>query len=227
MLKLKLLRVTVIMLIAMIIYIPAAWARLMAAGPETVISNSTLIMTGKVTKSIESEDERSFTFLVDRVLKGEYSEAKIEFTAKKSPVYGWLGNIRTVPEINTELLLFLRDDDNVNPYFTFDLNCIAIIEGQQVTSLLDASNVGINEEHWEIGDYLEAYNEFLHNAEPVIIQTESANAAENNRERGLSTPSSSPLEAVTASNFLPGIIAFLFLLAFLLAGLWYYRRSSQ
>jgi hypothetical protein len=70
MLKLKLLRVTVIMLIAMIIYIPAAWARLMAAGPETVISNSTLIMTGKVTKCIESEDERSFTFLVDRVLKG-------------------------------------------------------------------------------------------------------------------------------------------------------------
>ncbi|MGI6317816.1 MAG: hypothetical protein GX263_09675 [Firmicutes bacterium] len=36
MLQLKLLRATVIMLIAMTIYIPAAWARLMAASPETV-----------------------------------------------------------------------------------------------------------------------------------------------------------------------------------------------
>ena len=43
MLQLKLLRAAVIILIAMTIYIPAAWARLMAAGPEIVISNSTLI----------------------------------------------------------------------------------------------------------------------------------------------------------------------------------------
>jgi len=164
MLQSKLLRIIIITVIAMNIFMPAALARLMAGGPETVISNSTLILTGKVVKSNEAEEERTFTVQVGRVLKGNYTEPEIEFAAKKNPVYGWV-NIRTLPENNTELLLFLRYDGNDNPYFAFDLNCIAIIEEQQVTSLLDGSNVGINDGHWKIEDYLKAYNDFLHDVE--------------------------------------------------------------
>ncbi len=100
----------------MTIFMTVTEARLMAGGPETVISNSTLILTGKVIESNETEEERAFTVLVNRVLKGEYSEAEIVFTSKKNPVYGWMGNIRTIPEVNTELLLFLRNDNSDNPF---------------------------------------------------------------------------------------------------------------
>lgn len=172
MLHLKLLRIIIIAVMAMTIFMPVAQARLIAGGPETVITNSTLILTGKVIKSNEAEEERTFTVLVDRVLKGDYIEPEIKFTAKKNPVYGWMGNIRTLPEINTELLLFLRYDDNENPYFTFNLNCIAIIEGQQVTSLLDGSNIGINDEHWEIEDYIHTYNKFLNKVTSVSVRTD-------------------------------------------------------
>ena len=124
MLKSKLLRIVIIAISVMTIFVSVAQARLVAGSPENVISNSTLILTGKVISSNEVEEERTFTVLVDRVLKGEYSEPEIVFTGKKNRVYGWMGSVHALPETNTELLLFLRNDDNDNPYVTFDLNCM-------------------------------------------------------------------------------------------------------
>ncbi len=75
----------------MTIFVPVAQARLVAGSPENVISNSTLILTGKVISSNEVEEERTFTVLVDRVLKGEYSEPEIVFTGKKIVfTVGWV-----------------------------------------------------------------------------------------------------------------------------------------
>jgi hypothetical protein len=224
MLKSKLLRILIIALLVIMIFVPVTQAHLMASGPETVITNSTLILTGKVIESKETEEERTFVLLVDHVFKGDYSEAEIVFTAKKNPVYGWKGNIRNLPEINTELLLFLRYDDNDNPYFAFDLNCIAVVEGQRVTSLLDGSNVGINDEHWEIEDYIEEYNAFLNTVHPISKQTELVST---NVDDGQNQDLSSSSGTVTVSAFWPGIIAFLVLLGLSLVGLWYYARSKQ
>jgi len=222
--KSKLLRIVIIAALVVTIFAPVAQARLMVGSPEKVISNSTLILTGKVIKSNESEEERTFTVSGDRVLKGDYSEPEIVFTAKKNPIYGWTGNIHTLPETNTELLLFLRNDDNDNPYFTFDLNCIAVIEGQQVISLLGGSNVTINDEHWEIEDYVQAYNHFLNSVGPISNQTNPTSIDTNSSQnQDLSARSI----AVTASVFWPGIIAFLILLGLSLVGLWYYARSKQ
>lgn len=223
MIKSKLLGMVIIAILVMTIFVPVAQARLVAGSPENVISNSTLILTGKVISSNEAEEERTFTVLVDRVLKGEYSEPEIVFTGKKNRVYGWMGSVHALPETNTELLLFLRNDDNDNPHVTFDLNCIAVIEGQRVTSLLGGSNIGINDEHWEIKDYIETYNEFLDTADPIVTQTEKATNGENETNEDLSSRSI----AVTASAFWPGIITFLILLGLSLVGLWYYARSKQ
>lgn len=223
MFRAKLLGMTIIALMALTIFVPAAGARLTAGGPEAVITNSMLILTGKVIESNGAEEERTFTVAVDSVLKGEYAEPEIEFTAKKNPVYGWI-NIRTLPEKNTELLLFLRCDENGKPYFAFDLNCIAIIEEEQVTDLIDGSNVGINDGHWQIEDYLQVYNDFLHNAEQEGKRTEPVSAAaEHNRKLELSF-----LSRAAGIPFLwPGIIAFPALLVFSLAALWYCARSKQ
>jgi len=222
--KSKLLRIVIIAVLVIIIFAPVAQARLMVGSPEKVISNSTLILTGEVNRSNESEEERTFTVLVDRVLKGDYSEPEIVFTAKKNPIYGWMGNIHTLPETNTELLLFLRNDDNDNPYFTFNLNCIAVIEGQRVAGLLGGSNIGINDEHWEIEDYIEAYNEFLNTVDPISKQTEPVRIdADNGQNKDLPSRST----AFSASVFWPGIIAFLVLLGLSLTGLRFYARSKQ
>jgi len=223
MLKSKILRMVIIATLVMTIFVPVAQAHLVAGSPENVISGSTLILTGKVISSNEVEEERTFAVLVDRVLKGELSESEIVFTGKKNPVYGWMGSVHTLPETNTELLLFLRNDDNDNPHVTFDLNCIAVIEGQRVTSLLGGSNIGINDEHWEIKDYIETYNEFLDTADPIVTQTEKTTNGENETNKDLSSRSI----AVTASVFWPGIITFLILLGLSLVGLWYYVRSKQ
>lgn len=222
MFKSKLLKIVIIVVLVITIFVPVAQARLMVGSPEEVISNSTLILTGKVIRSSESEEERTFTVLVDRVLKGDYSEPEIVFTAKKNPIYGWMGSIHTLPETNTELLLFLRNDDNNNPYFTFDLNCIAVIEGQQVAGLLGGSNIGINDEHWEIEDYIKAYNEFINTVDSISTEP-GQTRADNDQNQDLSSRSI----AVTASIFWPGIIAFLILLGLSLVGLWYYARCKQ
>ena len=231
MLKSKLLRIVIITVLVMTIFVPVAHARLVVGSPENVISNSTLILTGEVISSNEVEEERTFTVSVDRVLKGEYSESEIVFTGKKNQIYGWMGTVHTLPETNTELLLFLRNDDNDNPYVTFDLNCVAVIEGQRVTSLLGGSNITVgvtsneatNEERWEIADYIETYNEFLNTAGPIITQAEETTNGKNKTNEDLSSDSM----AVTASVFWPGIIAFLILLGLSLIGLWYYARSKQ
>ncbi|NMB42165.1 MAG: sodium ion-translocating decarboxylase subunit beta [Firmicutes bacterium] len=165
----------IVLLIIMSLALPAQ-ARLVAGGPETIIANSALILTGKVTKSMEKEEERTFTVKIDHVLKGDYQKEEITLTEKKNPVYGWV-HIRHLPEINTGLLLFLCDDeDNGGPYFSFDMNCMALLEGQGVTGLLGGSNVGINDEHWETGDYVRAYNAFLNSAGPAETQANAINA---------------------------------------------------
>jgi len=216
----KLLGMTIIVLLALTLFVPAAGARLAAGGPEAVITNSTLILTGKVIKSYGAEEERTFTVAVGRVLKGEYAEPEIKFTAKKNHVYGWV-NIRTLPEKNTELLLFLRCDEKGNADFAFDLNCIAIIEEEQITGLIGGSNVGINDQHWQIEDYLQAYNDFLHNAEQAGKRAEpESTAAEHYRKQDLS----SRFGAADAPFLRPGIIVFPALLVLLLAALWYCRR---
>lgn len=223
MFRAKLLGMTIIVLLAMTLFVPAAGARLTAGGPEAVITKSTLILTGRVIKSNKAEEERTFTVAVDRVLKGEYTEPEIKFSAKKNPVYGWI-NIRTLPEKNTELLLFLRCDENSNPYFAFDLNCIAIIEEKQVTGLLDGSNVGINDGHWQIKDYLQEYNDFLHNAVQAGKRTEPVSTdAEQIRNQDLSARSG----AAGIPFLWPGIIVFPALLVLSLAVLWYCARSKQ
>ena len=163
----------IVLLIIMSLALPAQ-ALLVAGGPDTIIENSTLILTGKVTKSMEKEEERTFTVKIDHVLKGDYQKEGITLTEKKNPVYGWV-HIRRLPEINTELLLFLRDEDNGGPYFPFDMNCMALLEGQEVTGLLGGSNVGINDEHWETGDYVRAYNAFLKSAGPAETQVSAVN----------------------------------------------------
>lgn len=170
------LRTIIIVLLAIISFVPQAEARLMAGGPDTVIENSTLILTGTVTGNMETEEERTFALRVNHVLKGDYQKEEITLTEKKNPVYGWV-HAYCVPEVNTELLLFLREVDNSYPYFSFDMNCIALIEGQKVTDLLDGSNVGINDEHWEIGDYVKGYNAFLNNAGLVETQVNVVNTA--------------------------------------------------
>ena len=53
------------------------------------------------------------------------------------------------------------------PHLAFDLNCIAVIEGQETAALLGGSNVGINDEHWEIGDYQRTYNAYLRSVNDV------------------------------------------------------------
>jgi hypothetical protein len=223
MLKSKLLRITIITVLVMTILVPIAQARLVVGSPENVISSSTLILTGEVISSSEAVEQRTFTVSVDRVLKGEYFDPEIVFTGKKNPVYGWMGSVHTLPKTNTELLLFLRNDDNDNPYFTFDLNCIAVVEGERVTSLLDGSNIGSNDERWEIEDYIETYNELLNTADLISIQTEKTIDGENQTNEDVSFRSM----AVTTSVFWPGIIAFLTLLGLSLVGLLYYARSKQ
>ncbi|MBC7075585.1 MAG: hypothetical protein H5T98_05865 [Syntrophomonadaceae bacterium] len=224
MFKSRLLVIVIMTVLVITSFASFVQARLLVGSPENVISNSTLILTGKVISSNEVEEERTFTVLVDRVLKGEYSEPEIVFTGKKNPVYSWMGSVHTLPETNTELLLFLRNDDSGNPYFTFDLNCIAVIEGQRVAGLLGGSNIGINDEHWKIEDYIEAYNEFLNTVDPISTHTEQTSIdADNDQNQDLSSRSM----AVTASVFWPGIIVFLILLGLSLAGLWYYARSKQ
>jgi len=222
MLKSKLLGIVIIAMLVMTIFAPIAQAKLLVGSPENVISSSTLILTGRVISSNEVEEERTFTVSVGRVLKGAYSEPEIEFTGKKNPIYGWTGNIHTLPGTNTDLLLFLRNDDSGNPYFTFDLNCIAIIEGRRVTSLLGGSNVGINDEHWEIEDYIKAYDEFLNTVDPISTGS-GQTRADNDQNQDLSSRSI----AFSASVFWPGIIAFLVLLGLSLTGLMFYARSKQ
>jgi|GEM_PF-968918 len=223
MLKSKLLGMVIITILAMTIFVPLAQARLVVSNPENVISNSTLILTGKVISSNEVDEERTFTVLVDRVLKGKYPEPEIAFNRKKNHVYGWMGSVHTLPETNTELLLFLRTDDNNNPHVAFDLNCIAVIEGQQVTSLLGGSNIGINDNHWDMKDYIETYNEFLNTADLIVTQTEKTANRENETNEDLSSHSI----AVTTSVFWPGIVTFLILLCLSLVGLWYYAHFKQ
>jgi len=225
MLKSKLLRISIITILVMTILVPVAQACLVAGSPENVISNSTLILTGKVITSNEVGEKRTFTVSVDRVLKGEYSKPEIVFTGRKNPIYGWMGGVHTLPEKKTELLLFLRNDDNDNPYFTFDLNCIAIVEGQRVTSLLGGSNIGLNDERWEIEDYVKTYNEFFNTIEHISAQTEETTTGEKDKNKDLSPRSMAV--AASASIFWPGIIAFLILLGLLLVGLWYYAHSKQ
>lgn len=222
MLKSRLLVIIIMTVLVITSFAAFAQARLLAGSPERVISESTLILTGKVVESIDNAEERSFTVSVNQVLKGDYTGNRISFFAQKTPG-GWMGFTK-LPETNTELLLFLRNDDSGNPYFTFDLNCIAIIEGQQVISLLGGSNVGINDERWEIEDYIEAYNEFFNTVNPISKQTEPVHIDANSGKNQESP--TSPI-AVTASVFWPGIIVFLILLGLSLAGLWHYARSKQ
>lgn len=164
----------VIMLLVITTFALPVEARLMAGGPDTVIENSTLILTGKVIENMEAEAERTFTVRVDRVLKGNYQKKDLVFTEKKNLVYGWV-HIRHIPGVNTELLLFLRDEENNDPYFAFDLNCVAVVEGGKVTSLLGGSNVGINDEHWDIENYISGYNAFLDSMAPVGTGADTVN----------------------------------------------------
>jgi hypothetical protein len=175
------LKTIVVLLLVMVFFVPLAEARLIAGGPETVVTGSTLILTGKVTANQEAEEERTFTVKVDRLLKGSYQGEEIVLTERKNPVYGWV-HIRHVPEVDKELLLFLRHEDDSTPYFAFDLNCIALVEGGEVTGLLGGSNVGINDEHWEIEDYLEEYNVFLNSAGLVETEIEAVNTTSVNEE---------------------------------------------
>lgn len=147
----------------------------MAGGPSTIIANSTLILAGKVTKSMEKEVERTFTVQIEHLLRGDYQKEELVLTEKKNPVYGWV-HIRHLPEINTGLLLFLCAEDNGCPYFPFDMNCMALLEGQEVTGLSGGSNVGINDEHWETEDYVREYNAFLNSAGPAETQANAINA---------------------------------------------------
>lgn len=178
------LKTVIIVLLVITSLASPAEARLMAGGPDTVIENSTLILAGTVTGNMETEEERTFAFKVDHVLKGDYQKKEITLTEKKNPVYSWV-HIRCVPEVNTKLLLFLRDKDNSYPYFSFDMNCIALIEGQKVTGLLGGSNVGINDEYWEIEDYVKKYNAFLNNAGPVETQVNVVNTASGKENAAL------------------------------------------
>lgn len=222
MLKSRLLVIVIMTVLVITSFASFAQARLLVGSPERVVSESTLILSGKVVESIDNAEERSFTVSVNQVLKGDYTEDRISFFAQKTPG-GWMGFTK-LPEINTELLLFLRNDDSGNPYFTFDLNCIAVIEGQRVISLLGGSNVTINDEHWEIEDYIEAYNGFLNTLDLISKQTEPKRIdADNGQNQHL--PSSST--AFSASVFWPGIITFLVLLGLSLVGLWYYAHSKQ
>ena len=111
---------------------------------------------------------------IDRIFKGNYQKEEIVLTEKKNHIYGWV-HIRCVPDIGTKLLLFLRSEDNVDPYLAFDLNCIAVVEGQEVTGLLGGSNVGINDGHWEIEDYVKEYNVFFNSADLYEIPTGTVN----------------------------------------------------
>ncbi len=165
-----------IVLLIITFFVPSVEALLMAGGPATVIANSTLILTGKVTENMEAEEERTFAIRVDRVLKGNYQKEEMVLTERENPIYGWV-HIRGVPEIDTKLLLFLRSEDNVDPYLAFDLNCIAVVEGQEVTGLLGGSNVGINDGHWEIEDYVKEYNIFFNSADPPERQIDTVNIA--------------------------------------------------
>jgi len=167
------LKTLVIVLLTITSFAHPAEARLMAGGPETIIANAALILTGKVTENMETEEERTFAVKVDHIFKGDCQKEEIVLSEKKNPVYGWV-HIRHVPEINRELLLFLRNEDDSDPYFAFDLNCIALVEGQKVTSLLGGSNVGINDEQWDIADYLKEYNAFFNSADLVETQVDTA-----------------------------------------------------
>jgi len=220
MLKSRLLVIVIMTVLIITFLVSFAQARLLVGSPERVVSESTLILTGKVVESIDNAEERSFTVSVNQVLKGDYTGNRISFFAQKTPG-GWMGFTK-LPETNTELLLFLRNDDSGNPYFTFDLNCIAIIEGRRVTSLLGGSNVGINDEHWEIEDYIKAYDEFLNTVDPISTGS-GQTRADNDQNQDLSSRSI----AFSASVFWPGIIAFLVLLGLSLTGLMFYARSKQ
>jgi len=220
MLKSRLLVIVIMTVLIITFLVSFAQARLLVGSPERVVSESTLILTGKVVESIDNAEERSFTVSVNQVLKGDYTGNRISFFAQKTPG-GWMGFTK-LPETNTELLLFLRNDDSGNPYFTFDLNCIAIIEGRRVTSLLGGSNVGINDEHWKIEDYIKAYDEFLNTVDPISTGS-GQTRADNDQNQDLSSRSI----AFSASVFWPGIIAFLVLLGLSLTGLMFYARSKQ
>ncbi|HHU76219.1 MAG TPA: hypothetical protein GXZ24_04925 [Firmicutes bacterium] len=174
MLRSVFLKTVIVVLLTITFFAPLAEARLMAGGPETVIANSTLILTGKVTENMEAEEERTFAVKIDRIFKGNYQKEEIVLTEKKNHIYGWV-HIRCVPDIGTKLLLFLRSEDNVDPFLAFDLNCIAVVEGQEVTGLLGGSNVGINDGHWEIEDYVKEYNVFFNSADLYEIPTGTAN----------------------------------------------------
>ncbi|MEW6425331.1 MAG: hypothetical protein AB1523_11430 [Bacillota bacterium] len=169
---------------------PFASARLLVGSPEQVIANSTLILTGKVTESKDLEDERSFTVFVDRILKGTYPGEQISFSAQRTP-RGLMG-FPASPEAGSEVLLFLRKDDGTNYRFTYDLNCIAILEDQKATALCGGSNVSLNNNRWTVDDYRQAYNDFL-GAGFARTQTQSASLGGKAGAAGSAAPESRPL----------------------------------
>ncbi len=106
---------------------------------------------------------------------------------------------RASPEAGAEVLLFLRKDDGTNYRFTYDLNCIAILEDQKVTALCGGSNVVINNDRWTVADYRQAYNDFLE-ACFARTQTQSASVGGETGAAGSAALESRPL------FFSPGLL---------------------
>ena len=129
------------------------FAKLVLPGPELMLKDADLIITGVVTKltpTTKVEDGYIGTIQVNHILKGSFKEKEVTLTEDRySFSKAWL---QRIPPKNTQVLVLLKIDENGKPYFFVDGNQIAIIKDNKVVQIYQ----GINQHL----PYVKYYNDF-------------------------------------------------------------------
>jgi hypothetical protein len=132
-------------------------AKLLVLSPDKVLSASDAIVAGTVVSRAETSEALEVTIRVERVLKGTVKTRTIELSAGP---YMPSGNPPDAfPEEGMRVFVALRGDGD-GWVLASDLNAVGIMENGHVVGLYHGIKIGLDDESWEPGDYVSAYDQF-------------------------------------------------------------------
>lgn len=141
-------------------------AQPMVFGPQEIIDKSELIIVGTVTKNLTSSNERTVTFKVDGVLKGNYNKKELTLKKEKPADGKWLDF--SFPKAGQQVFLPLIITSATDYEFYSDLFNVGLIKNGKV-QLFNPNN--ISDENKK--DYELVYNDFVQsNFKAAGIKTE-------------------------------------------------------
>lgn len=133
-----------------------ALAMLLVLSPDKVISNSDAIIVGTIASRAETESRLDVSIRVAQVLKGTVKARVIDLSVGPYVPNGSPPD--AFPAEGTRVFVALRGDGD-RWVLASDLNAVGIVQDGHVTALHHGSKIGINDDHWDPGDYVSAYDQ--------------------------------------------------------------------